>query len=142
MDDSRWHVDASFAAHSDMRSHTGAALFMGKGAIKSVSSKQKINTRSSADAEIVAADDVASKIMWTKSFLEEQGHKTNRNIVHQDNKSSILLMKNGRSSAGKRTQHMKIKYFHVTDAHNQGKGNVIRWNSRSVLEVKNYRNYH
>ena len=108
MDDSgviEWHVDASFAAHSDMRSHTGATLFMGKGAIKSVSSKQKINTRSSADAEIVAADDVASKIMWTKSFLEEQGHKTNRNIVHQDNKSSILLMKNGRSSAGKRTRH-------------------------------------
>ena len=123
MDDSgiiEWHVDASFAVHSDMRSHTGATLFMGKGAIESVSSKQKMNARSSTDAEIVAADDIASRAMWTKLFLEEQGHKINRNIVYQDNKSSILLMKNGRSSAGKRTRHMKIKYFYATDAHNQG----------------------
>ena len=123
MDDSgiiEWHVDASFAVHSDMRSHTGATLFMGKGAIESASSKQKINTRSSADAEIVAVDDVIARVMWTKLFLEEQGHKINRNIVYQDNKSSILLMKNGRSSAGKRTRHMKIKHFYATDTHNQG----------------------
>ena len=33
--------------------------------------------------------------MWTKLFLEEQGCKINRNIVYQDNKSSILLMKDG-----------------------------------------------
>ena len=137
-----WHADTSFAVHSDVRSHAGATLFMGRGAIESVSSKQKIITHSSADAEIVAADDVVVRAMWTKLFLEEQGHKINRNIVYQDNKSSILLMKNGRSSVGKRTQHMKIKYFHVTDAHNQGKGNVIRSNSRSVLEIRVYRNCH
>ena len=47
-----WHVDASFAVHEDMRSHAGATLFAGRGAIESVSSKQKIDTRSSTDAEI------------------------------------------------------------------------------------------
>ena len=90
-----------------MRSHAGATLFIGKGAIESVSSKQKINTRSSTDAETVAVDDVIARVMWTKLFLEEHGCKITKNIVHQDDKSSILLMKNGRSSAGKRTRHIR-----------------------------------
>ena len=29
----KWYVDASYAAHNDMRGHTGAALTLGKGAI-------------------------------------------------------------------------------------------------------------
>ena len=41
-------------------------------------------------------------------------------VLLQDDRCHVLLMKNGRSSAGKRTRHMKIKHFHVTDAHNQG----------------------
>ena len=48
-----WSVDAAFAVHKDMRSHTGAALTMGKGALLSMSLKQKINTKSSTEAELV-----------------------------------------------------------------------------------------
>jgi hypothetical protein len=62
----KWHVDAAFAVHPDMRSHTGATMTMGKGAIFSISRKQKMNTRSSTEAELVAADDVVSSIVWTK----------------------------------------------------------------------------
>jgi hypothetical protein len=40
-------VDASFAIHNDMRSHTGAILSLGQGALMLMSSKQKINTKSS-----------------------------------------------------------------------------------------------
>ena len=39
-------VDAAFAVHPDYRSHTGAIQTLGKGSVCSVSSKQKINTRS------------------------------------------------------------------------------------------------
>ena len=77
-----WHADASFAANHDMRSHTGATLFIGKGAVESVSSKQKINTRSSTSVEMAVVDDVVSKITWTKLFLEEQGHKIKKNVVY------------------------------------------------------------
>ena len=41
----RWGVDAAFALHPDMRSHRGAIMTLGKGAIQSMSSKQKLNTR-------------------------------------------------------------------------------------------------
>jgi hypothetical protein len=61
-----WHVDAAFAVHPDMKSHTGATMSLGEGTIQSFSIKQKINTRSSTEAEIVALDDVISKIVWTK----------------------------------------------------------------------------
>jgi hypothetical protein len=42
-----WSVDASFAVRKDMRSHTGAVLTMGQGALLSMSLKQKINTKNS-----------------------------------------------------------------------------------------------
>ena len=60
----KWYVDASFAVQDDYKSHTGAEIFLGKGSIISTSTKQKVNTRSSTEAEVVAFDDVVSKIQW------------------------------------------------------------------------------
>ena len=37
------------------------------------------------------------------------------NIVYQDNHSAMKLEKNGRASRGKRTRHINIRYFFVTD---------------------------
>ena len=42
-----WHVDAPFAVHADMKSHTGGTMSIGKGSVIDTSHKQKINTRSS-----------------------------------------------------------------------------------------------
>jgi hypothetical protein len=67
-----WYVDASFGVHKDMRSHTGAVMMLGKGSIQSISTKQKVNSRSSTDAELISMDDVLSKIQWTKLFMQEQ----------------------------------------------------------------------
>ena len=107
----KWYVDASFGVHPDFRSHTGAVMTMGKGAILSGSNKQRLNTRSSCEAELVGADDYATKILWTKLFMEEQGYEIRRNVLYQDNKSTILLLKNGKRSSGKRTRALNIRYF-------------------------------
>ena len=42
----KWYVDASFAVHKDMRSHTGGFMTMGSGGAYVQSSKQKLNTKS------------------------------------------------------------------------------------------------
>ena len=81
-----------------------------------------MNTRSSTTAELVAADDVIGLVLWTKLFLEAQGYEINRNILFQDNKSTILLEENGKKSSGKRTRHLNIRYFFLTDQ--VEKGNV------------------
>ena len=38
-----WYIDVALAVHVDMKSHTGAVLTVGKGAIISISTKQKVN---------------------------------------------------------------------------------------------------
>ena len=69
----RWYVDAAFAVHKDMKSDTGEIMTMGSGEVISLSTKQKVNARSSTEAELVAVDDVIAKILWTKKFIEWQG---------------------------------------------------------------------
>lgn len=95
-------------------------MTMGQGAIMSFSRKQRMNTRSSTEAELVAADDILSSIVWTKLFLEAQGYSLNKNILYQDNRSAILLESNGRASAGKRSRHLNIRLFFVTDQKEKG----------------------
>eukprot|EP00978_Attheya_sp_CCMP212_P019401 scaffold54368_cov48-Attheya_sp.AAC.1 len=53
----QWHIDAAFAVHGDYKSHMGATLTLGKGTVTSISCKQKINTRSSTESELVGIDD-------------------------------------------------------------------------------------
>ena len=111
----QWWVDASFAVHRDMRSHTGGTMSLGKGAIYSTSVRQKLNTKSSTEAELVGVDDLMPMILWTRQFMEGQGYTITDNIVYQDNQSSMLLERNGQRSSSKRTRHLDIRYFFVTD---------------------------
>ena len=60
----KWHCDTAFALHDDFRSHTGSTFSMGDGAITSLSRKQGMNTRSSTEAEVVAADKIISQMIW------------------------------------------------------------------------------
>jgi hypothetical protein len=90
-------------------------MSLGKGVVYGTSKKQKLNTKSSTESEIVAADDNLPQMLWTLYFLEAQGYKIDDNILYQDNKSSILLETNGRGSSGKRTRHINVRYFFIAD---------------------------
>ena len=113
-----WWIDGAFAMHRDMRSHTGGAMSLGKGVIYGTSTRQKLNTRSSTEAELVAVDDCMSQVLWTRYFLDAQGYSINNCMVYQDNKSAILLEQNGCASSSKRTRHINIRYYFVTDRAN------------------------
>jgi hypothetical protein len=110
-----WYIDVAFAVHGDMKSHTGAVFTMGKGAIISSSTKQKVNSRYSTESELIGVDDKIAKVLWMKRFLEWQDFEVKLNIIYQDNTSSIKLEENGKESSGKRTRHFDIKHFYVTD---------------------------
>ena len=108
-----WSVDASFACHNDYRSHTGALATLGKGSIISLSMKQKVNTKSSTESELVGVDDSLNFLVWTKLFFEHQmrEYKSDEvtkkigqvNILLQDNTSAIQLDRHGKNSSTKRT---------------------------------------
>ena len=88
-----------------------------------LSKKQKLNSRSSTEAELIGVEDVMTMILRTKLFMESQDYPINTNLLYQDNKSATLLEKHGRKSAGKRSRAIIIRYFFVTDQ--VKKGNVM-----------------
>ena len=107
----KWWVDASYAVHPDMRSHTGAMMTLGRGAMYAMSNRQKLNVKSSTEGELVGVADAMAQIVWTRHFLEAQGYPIKDSVVYQDNQSAMLLEKNGRASSSKRTRHINIRYF-------------------------------
>ena len=109
------YVDASYAVHPDCKGHTGYMMTLGEGAVCSTSGKQKINGGSSTEDELIGAHDKMPTVVWSKFFIEAQGHPVLRNILFQDNKSAILLETNGRLSSSKRTKHIKNRYFQMVD---------------------------
>lgn len=115
-----WVVDASYAVHPDHNSHTGGVMSFGTGGFLCKSIKQKLNTKSSTEAELVGASNyLLPNIIWVKMFLESQGYQLGENYIEQDNESAIKLEKNGRMSAGPRSRHINIRYFWIRDRSKQ-----------------------
>ena len=65
--------------------------------------------------EVIGADNFMPSVCWTRYFMEAQGYHVKDNILYQDNKSAMLLAKNGKASSSKRTKNINIRYFFVTD---------------------------
>ena len=77
--------------HPDMKSHTGINMTIGKGATYTGSCKQKLNTKSSTEAKLVAVDDAMGQVLWIRHFLSAQGVHVPTTTIYQDNMSTILL---------------------------------------------------
>ena len=67
-----WSIDASFAVHTDMKSHTGYCLTLGTGSPISGSQLQKVTTRSSTESELVGGDDVIGYVEWASLYSKWQ----------------------------------------------------------------------
>ena len=103
-----WWVDSSYAVHPDMKSHTGIFMSIGKVGGYTASHKQKLNRKSSTEAELVAIDDAMGQILWTRHFLADQGIPVPVTTIYQDNKRTILLSENVKASSSKRTKHLDV----------------------------------
>ena len=65
-------------------------------------------------------------MLWTRYLMFEQGYGIVENLLLQDSKSLILLERNGKTSSRKRTRHINIRYFFITDQGNM-KEISIEW---------------
>ena len=108
-------VDAAYAVHGDMRSQTGGTMSYGYGMIHCKSSKQKLNTKSSTESELVGASEYVPYNLWSLQFMTYQGYKPTRNVLFQDNMSTIKMLKNGRDSCTGNSRHIDIRHFFVKD---------------------------
>jgi hypothetical protein len=98
-----------------MKSHTGGVISFGTGAIITKSAKQKLNTKSSTEAELVGASDCLPATIWTRMFLDAQGYTLMSNLFYQDNQSAMKLAMNGRASCGQKSRHIDIRFFFIKD---------------------------
>ena len=55
--------------HPNMKSHTGGAISFGKSVVHTKSSKQKINTKSLTEAELVGVSEYLPYHIWIENFL-------------------------------------------------------------------------
>jgi hypothetical protein len=107
------YVDASYGVHPDFKSHTGSVLRLGEATVYVKSARQKLNTKSSTEAEIVGVSDSLSQALWTRKFLQEQGYEMGPITLKQDNKSTMILLNKGMPRG--RTRHIAIRFFFVKD---------------------------
>ena len=131
--DPRWWDDSSYAVNPEMKSHTGIFKSIGKGGMYRSSCKQNIYTKSSTEAKLVSIDDAMAQILWTWHFLAAQGVPLPVTVIYQDNNSTSLLLGNGRISSSKRTKHLDVHYFFVTDQIKHGKVKVAFFPTENLL---------
>ena len=64
------------------------------------------------------------EMLWSLYFIQSQGYDVEIVELFQDNKSTQLLMNNGRFSSGKKTKHIKAKFFFIKDRIDAGEMKV------------------
>jgi hypothetical protein len=119
----KWWIDASYAVHPNMSGHSGGGLSLGQGFTIVSSTKQKLNTRSSTDTELVGVDNFMPEICWIRYFTKVQGYGVKDNVLFQNKKSSILLEKNGKASISKHKAHQHSVFLHYQPSY-QGRSAV------------------
>jgi hypothetical protein len=108
------YIDASFGGHADCKSRSGIMLMMSGSCAGAWSAKQKLNTKSSTEAEIVGLSDGLSHVIWARELICAQGYVLPPTKVHQDNQGVLSIMSGGRSPKH-RTKHLDIRHFFVRD---------------------------
>ena len=125
-----WSIDASFAIHIDTESYTGYCLTLEIGSPISGSSTQKVNTRSSTKSELVRVGDAIGFVERVSLYCKKQVRKYpaehpfkdlgKKNVVLQDNTSTIKMMKGCRRVCCLRTRNIHIRYFYAQERVNDG----------------------
>ena len=88
----RAYIDAAFACHPNGKSHSGLVVTVGGATVLCKSQKQKIVTKDSTEAELVALSDMLICVTQCHDFLLGQGMEMEAPVVLQDNTSTITLV--------------------------------------------------
>ena len=90
-------------------------MSLGKGYMLSKSMKQKLNMHSYTEGQLVGDNYMIGYVLWGEYFIKSQRYNVQSHVLFQDNKSTMHLENNGLMSSGKRTKHIKARYFLILD---------------------------
>ena len=112
------YIDASFACHADGKGHTGLVVTVGGCTVLCMSSKQKLVTRDSTEAELVGLSDKLLSVVQCAEFMHAQGVAVGTAKVYQDNTSTITLVTKGGGQY--RTKYMRVRQAFVQERSEAG----------------------
>ena len=125
-------IDSAHAVHDNMRGHTGGITSFGTGVVDQKSSKQKMNTRSSTETELVGTSEYLPKPVYFELFMSAQGYNP-KTILAKDNESEIRMLRNWKKSCTSNSKHVAIKYFWCTDRIENGNISVEHCPTEAML---------
>ena len=112
--DVKIHADASYGAHTDGKGHSGLLITINDNPILFKSNKQKINTMSTSECELVCLSNSIAHICSITNLLDDLKIKINSQVIYQDNLSTIKMVQNERPTS-QRTKHINIRYFTIRE---------------------------
>ncbi len=107
------YADASYNVHHDAKGHSGHIITIGQcGAlIAAKSSKQKVTSKSSCEAELISADLSTATTIQAAATLAEFGFDIIPTL-YQDNEGTIELAHSGHNTQS-RSRHINTRFFHI-----------------------------
>lgn len=106
-------ADASWLSNPDLTGQTGGVIKVGDSVVHCISKRQRMIARSSTEAEIIAAETVATEIQWLRNLMSELGFDQKATILYQDNQATITLLENGIPTT--KTKHMQWREMRLNE---------------------------
>ena len=108
-------IGSSHAVHEDMKRLTCSFMSMGWGVLHAKASKQKINTKSTCESELVGVSEYIPFKIHIINILMGQSYHLKKKVLNQDNQYAMKLEINGRNSCTRNSRHISIRYFFIKD---------------------------
>ena len=108
------YADASYSVHDDAKSRTGFVITLGGSTVLAKSEKQKIVSKSSTEAELIALNSSTDATLQQRRFMTGQGYVVGPTTTMQDNKSTMIMVQKG-PGATKRSKHINVRYFYIKE---------------------------
>ena len=103
----------------DRKSTSGIIYFLSGGAICWQSTKQKVVSLSSCEAEFIAASTTTTQGVWLARLMEELiRRESDPQMLYMDNKATIPLIKN--LVLHDRCKHIEIRLHHIRECADRG----------------------
>jgi hypothetical protein len=117
------YIDASFSAHPDGKSHSGAVILVGGVAVYFGSRKQICVSKSPTEAELVAlSDNLALVELFSEFVAFVTDSKEIKPVIYQDSTSVITMVTEGGGAV--RTKHMRTRMHLVLEAVRQNRAEI------------------
>jgi hypothetical protein len=107
-------ADASYAVHHDGKGHTGYIIYLGDSYVHARSGKQKLQSTSSTDAEVIAAVEAVKTAVWLREILRElRIAPLDHMMLYQDNSTCLTMI--GEDSKCKISKQILTKIVYIKD---------------------------